>query len=1077
MKKTLSKNTPVGFCQKILLLLFLCFSTLTYAQGQSKTVTGTVIDEFNDPLIGVSVVIKGTTHGTMTDIDGKFTLKIEDPKSVIVFSLVGFKKSEITVGNQTVIDLVMKEDTQLLDEVVVIGFQSQKKVNMTASVSHIGSETFENRPVSNVGQALQGAIPGLNVSIDGGNPNKVPDLNIRGATTIRQKSTTRKTPDFDKFEAVSGAPLILVDGIEISNEDLNQINPADIESMSVLKDASAAAIYGTRATFGVILVQTKSGQLNQKARVNYSFDMSWDQPFALPDILDSYHIYKSLADKDIWTGKKTQYTADDIKMMDHMQAYINDPYNVKPYYMEGDPVSGTIKWAGNTNPFKELVKDWTPTQKHNVSVSGGSDRISYHLSLGVQDQDGMYKIATDKLRRYNMMLGMNAKITNWFNLGAKVSYNIFKYSEPRQRDPNIWYAAKNGFPESYVYMPILTGADDPVPNHPTENPASYPYTGGRNKTSRRTGIYSISPEFTIIPKELTIKADLSLTPISYDREQTTPKQGRIFSSWNQNALEYREATLNQGFVSRSSTDRYAINLYSNYNKTFNDVHTFSALLGVNQERETYASSALTLTRLIDPHNLNPTLTEDPTLNTSTNTHHIMTSRAVFGRLLYDYKSRYLFEMDARYDGSSKFPKSDRFQFFPTFSAGWRLSEEKFMDGTREWLDNLKFRGSWGKLGSQPNEKYGYQSFFSTEEGYFLFDGTRYPVGLVAPSPTNPYLTWEKAISINGGLDITALHNRLNLVLDVYERKTTDILLNGGRDYPALLGDYPPLENGGVMRNRGWELTATWNDKLTNGLTYRVGFSLSDGKIKITKDPSNPSKSLSRSTYEGQYIGEIWGYETGGILQESDFITDPNTGKLVYQGPVFLNEEVYPGYLWYKDLNGDGVISTGTNTVDDSGDRKIIGNNLPRYRYTVTAGAQFKGFDLDLMFQGIGKRDYWVDSGSSYWGNGAGSWDTFNKSWTPENTGAAFPMYGSTIGGRAQTGYLLNASYFMLRQAIVGYTLPKALVSKARLEKVRVHLSGYNLFTVTKIPKSFDPERISDRYPPKRTIAVGVQIGF
>ena len=351
---------------------------------QDMHITGIVQDANKEPMIGVSVVVKGTTNGTITDFDGKYDISVAGSKTVLVFSFVGYATKEVTVGDQKTINVTLAEDSELMDEVVVIGFQSQKKGNLTAAVASVGAETLQDRPVANIGQALQGMVPGLNVSIAGGDPNKVPNLNIRGATTFRQRGTSND--DKNKFDVVSGSPLILLDGVEITAEDLNQLNPNDIDNMSFLKDASAAAIYGTRATFGVILVTTKGGTYQQKSKIEYSYNLAFDQPYELPDILDSYHIYKAGADKRLWTGEIAEYTQHDKDMMNGMMAYIKDPVNNKPYFMEGS----AIQWVGNTRPYEELVKDWTPTQKHNLSISGGGDKISYYISLGMQDQKGMY---------------------------------------------------------------------------------------------------------------------------------------------------------------------------------------------------------------------------------------------------------------------------------------------------------------------------------------------------------------------------------------------------------------------------------------------------------------------------------------------------------------------------------------------------------------------------------------------------------------------------------------------------------------------------------------------------------------
>lgn len=1069
------------------LMFFLCFFFLSaglsqrvyavqsIAMGidQQLQITGVVKDTNGEPMIGVTVMVKGTGTGTITDIDGKYSVSVPGNKSVLTFSFVGYTTKEVTVGNQKSINVTLSEDSKMIDEVVVIGFQSQKKGNLTASVASVGAEALENRPVANIGQALQGMVPGLNISIEGGDPNKVPSLNIRGATTFRQRGTSND--DKNKFDVKSGSPLILLDGVEITAEDLNQLNPNDIDNMSFLKDASAAAIYGTRATFGVILVTTKGGNYNQKAKIDYSYNLAFDQPYELPDILDSYYIYKALRDKEVWTGTIAEYSQHDRDMLDHMMAYMKDPVNNKPYFMEGD----AIQWVGNTNPYKELVKSWTPTQKHNLSISGGGDRISYYISLGMQDQKGMYEIKTDRLKRYNAMLSINAKVTKWFNVAAKASYNVFDYEGPTQQTDgmNLWSYAKSYYPENFIYQPVLTGPDDFLPNHPTENPVSYLYAGGRNISSRRKTILSISPEFTIIPKILKIKADLSVAPTTYQKEKTHPKQARVNNSWT--ALETRWATENTGEVTRSTTDRYAINVYADYNQTFKEKHNVSVLLGLNQEEESYAGSTLYLKNMLDPYILNPELVQDVTANTSANSHHEIASRALFGRIMYNYMSRYLIELDARYDGSSKFPKDSRFQFFPTVSLGWRVSEEKFMEWSKDWLDNFKIRASWGRLGSQPDSEYPYQPVFSTSEGYFLFDGTRYPTGINTPSLINPNLTWEKSTTKNLGFDFTFLQSRLTFTADIFERKVTDILIPGGKDYPALIGDDDlPFENAGILKTTGFELQAKWSDKLANGFRYSVGVALSDDKAKVVSYPSNPTNKIGDGVlYKGYTVGDIWGYVTGGILQEGDFDGVGANGKPLYHGPYFKGGQAYPGYIWYQDLDHDGVITTGLNTVDDPGDRKVIGNNAPRYRYNITANFQYKGFDLDLMFQGVGKRDYWLSSTSSYWGNGAGSWEVYNNSWTPERTDAKFPMYGSGTGSYPQTGYLLDASYIKLKQVILGYTFPRALINKIGLEKLRLNLAAYNLFTISDMPKYYDADYLSDAYPPKRTFSVGIQVGF
>lgn len=1055
-----SKRILKRHSQRVLLMLFFCFVSVAFAKAQ--TVTGTVTDASGEPMIGVSVVVKGTTIGQVTNINGTYSLAVNNKNAVLQFSLIGYVKQEHTVGSRTVIDVKLLEDNQLLDEVVVIGFQTQKKANLTGAISNVGSEVLENRPVANIGQALQGAVPNLNISMSNGAPNTIPSFNIRGGTTLEYDT------DDKKYVMRSGAPLILVDGIEVSQSQLNQMNPNDIDNISVLKDASAAAVYGTRATYGVMLVQTKSGKYNQKAKISYNFDISWDKPAAIPDIMDSYTIMKASADKSLWTGGTV--SSDTQRKMDAMLEYMNDPRPENAYIMNGS----TIWWVANTNPYKELVKDWTPMQKHNLSISGGSDKVSYYISLGAQDQDGMYKVNTDKFKRYNALLNLNAKVTNWFNVGAKVTYNSTKYRTPYLPGGkgNLWAVMKNQDVERNINMPVFTGPEDPVPNYATENVIGYLHSGAHSNSTTTTTILAISPEFILIPNELKIKGDFSFTPTTYELQRVVPAQKRVFQSWesfNQDHTQYNSADIN-----RNSSNMYAINIFAEYTKTFAEKHNLDLMLGVNQESYKYTELDATLNRLLSASVINPSAVEDVTLNRTYTAASERTGRAVFGSLKYNFAERYLIGIDGRYDGSSKFPKSDRFKFFPTFSAAWRISEEPFMASTRGWLDNLKIRGSWGTLGNQPSSYYPYQAKMSTGQAYYLF-GSTYPSTVKAPGLVSPSLTFEKSTTINMGIDVTMLNSRLDFSFEAYRRRVKDVLTDGVASYPGVLGASAPLENSGELEAKGWEMTLKWRDRLKNGLRYDVGVVLSDYRNKVIHYAGNPEKQIG-NLYDGMYNGEIWGYVTGGILQESDFDGQNANGTYIFNGTdhTSVSSTLWPGYMWYKDLNGDGRISTGNNTVDNPGDRKRIGNSTPRYRYGITANVQYKGFDLNLFFQGVGKRDLWIGN-SSYWGGGAGTWWMYNRSWTPERTDAKYPMY--TSGVQTQTGYLFDASYFRLKQIVLGYTVPKDLTKKIGLERIRFNISGYNVFEITDIPKGFDPDQISDAYPQKRTVAFGIQVGF
>lgn len=1051
-------KNKMGWVKLCMLSILMIGWGVLNAQNQ-RTVTGTVQDVNGEPLIGVSIMVKGTTTGVVSDIDGNYSIGVTSGDDLLVFTYIGFSDQEIMVGNQTRIDVILEEDTQVLDEVVVVGFGTQKKVNLTGAVTSVGSEVFENRPVSNVGKALQGVVPNLNINISNGGPNTAPSFNVRGGTSMAYNSNS------NKYEIQNGAPLILVDGIEMSPTLLNQMNPNDIESMSVIMDASASAIYGTKAAFGVILVTSKSGKFNQKGRINYSYDVSWDTPTALPDVLDAYTIQKASMDKNSWTLGKPS-TADEEKL-EAMQNYLNDPRPENAYYMNGN----TIEWVASMDPYKEVVRKWSPTQKHNLSFQGGSEKVAYYLSLGYQTQEGMYNINTDQYKRYNATARINAKVNNWFNIEGKINFNQTNYDEPYivGGKGSIW-SAMRGEVGKNINMPIKTGPDDPVPNAYTDNILAWLSYGARTNSTSSTTSLAISPEFIILPEVLKIKADLSYLPQLVQSNRRSPQHSYITTSWTP-VSEQSEAQEHRGRIEKANTDAYTINVYADFNKRFAEVHNVSAVLGFNQESVDYTRVITNLRGLFSPDILKPDAADDPSLHTISTSSQRRTGRAMFGRINYNYKERYLFEVNGRYDGSSRFTPDARYLFFPSFSLGWRIAEEEFMSSTRDWLDNLKIKASWGQLGDQPGSYYPYQAVMNSEKANFLLDG-KYVTTVKVPGLVSPNLTWQKATSKNLGIEANMLTNRLEFAFDLFQRKTTDILTDGATAYPSVLGATPPLENSGSIMASGWELRASWRDRLPNGLSYSATFTLADSRTKVLNYAANPTNNVG-SLYKGGYLGDIWGYEIGGILQSEDLTLNEAGTGYIFNGP-YHSGNLYPGYIWYQDLNGDGKIDTGTYTLDNPGDMRIIGNSAPRYKYGLIGNVAYKGFDLELFLQGVGKRDYWTGS-STYWGGGAGSKWMYERTWTPDRTDAEFPMYGVTpsVSGK----YLLDASYLRLKQVIFGYTVPKVITQKLKLDRLRFHLSGYNLFEISDIPGLFDLDLMSDAYPIQRTVSFGVQIGF
>ena len=1044
----------------IMLMGFFLFAHQLFAQDVS--VSGNVKDEKGEALIGVSIQIKGTPTGNITDIDGNFTLSSVPANGELVFSYMGYQTQTIPVKGKSVINVVLKEDSQALDEVVIVGFGTQKKVNLTGAVASVGAEVLENKPVANIGQALQGVVPNLNVSATNSSPNATPSFNVRGGTSIGLDS------DGKKYEVKNGSPLIIVDGIQVDADYLNMMNPSDIENISVLKDASASAIYGARATYGVMLITTKSGKNDSKASVTYNMNLQWNTPSHIPDILDAYTIQLAKNREAEMTGGTVTPWMETL--LAAKKKYMEDPRSENAWiYNEGSTTNMT--WVANMNPYEVGVKDWTPLQRHNISISGGSAKTRYYISLGYQRQEGMYTINTDVQNRYNINMNLNTNITKWLDVATKISYNTSNYNEPymNAQKGSVWSAMKND-PGRNVNMPIKTGANDPIPDAWTDNILGWLAYGATQSTKNTNTVFNITPTITICP-ELNVKAELSYRPTEYFQKRVIPTRNYVVDNWNStiNSHTYPSTVREE----TRHSDYYTINAYANFNKAFGN-HNISAVAGFNQEwyyyRKLYGEAEDILTNDL------------PTLGMTTGSQYTGDNeehwaiRGAFLRANYDYAGRYLFEFSGRYDGTSRFGHDTRYQFFPSFSAGWRISEEKFMANTRSWLDNLKIRGSWGSLGNQDVSNYAYIASYGAADYISWVMNNEQIKGMNPTAIIASDLTWETASTLDFGVDVTTLNGRLDATFDWYTRRTTYILMDGTKQ-PAVLGASVPKRNSGELKTNGWELSVKWKDQLSNGIRYDIGLVLSDYQSEVVKFTGNPNSLLS-SLYDGMKMGEIWGYETVGILQESDFTVDEN-GKKVLIGPdqSKVQTTLYPGDVRYADLNNDGEISNGDNTLENPGDRKIIGNSTPRFQYGITGNISWKNFDLNIFFQGVGKKDVWISDNVFWGGDTAGNWEMYNNSWTPEHTDAKYPMYAGRISSITQSGYLFNAAYLRLKTLALGYTLPKAWVSKAKLSNVRLSLSGYNLFEITQIPNLYDPDQISSSYPMMRSVAFGLQVGF
>lgn len=1082
----LSKSMCVNAASKILLGIGIAAYTLSPSQvfanslsnkevaateitQQKSTCTGVVKDATGETVIGASVMVKGTTNGTITGLDGDFSIPNVDNGAIIQISFVGYVTQEVK-WNGAPLNVVLKDDTKTLDEVVVVGYGTQKKVNLTGSVAMADGDVLQDRPISNIAQGLQGAIPNLNITFDSGNPNATTKFNIRGTTSLN-----------------GGSALVLVDGVETG--DLSLLNPQDIENVSVLKDASSAAVYGARAAFGVILITTKKGQTNQKLRVNYNNNFSWSSPSRLPDGISADKWINAQNQANINNGGGAYWKPAHVAAV---EAYCKDPNNNPSAFLDttGDFTSkGQWAYAGNTDWFDELYNDAAFMQQHNASISGGSEKNSYYGSVGYKGQDGLLAYGTDKYKRINMTFNFTSQLTKWLEISFRTKYNRNETDEPN----SYFYMGSSPYYEVYRAMPFIP-VRLPDGNFAGVEGANFNYNiagtlaeAGRKKTNSDDFWYTAS--FNLTPlKGLSIKGDYTGNKFYKDERE---HQKTLYQIQPDGSYLAKQPV--SGVNNNKYNDTYqALNVWAEYKTNFNK-HSLGAMVGYNQEEKKITELKTSVKNLYD--NNTPVSDLAATLSSIGEGATLWAVQGAFFRLNYDYAGKYLLEVNGRYDGSSKYGSGNRWGFFPSVSAGWRLSEEKWFEPARELFDNVKLRASFGQLGNQvTNGNFDYLSSLSGETLSYLMNGTVIN-GLKPATLASANISWEKVTTANFGLDLNLLQNRLSASFDYYLRNTSDMVIS--KAYPAVLGTTGGKENLASMRTNGWELSLTWNDKIEDvagsPLSYSIGAGLADSYSTITKY-DNPTHSLA-DYYKGQRIGEIWGYVTDG------FIKDEAEAKEMATKQSFISTVWIPGDIRYKDLDGKEGINQGENTVDNPGDRKVIGNTTPRYSYNINLGASWKGFDLRVFFEGIAKRDIWMDS-EVFWGFKTGIWHAaitdyhVDNSWSPTNPNAYYPVpTWSDRSKQTQTKYLQNAAYIRLKDLTLSYTLPKSWLSNIGVEQLRIFASGQNLFVGTKLFKYLDPDIVSNRrtdskdgqvgalnadgkvYPFSRTYSFGINLTF
>ncbi|MDY7396042.1 TonB-dependent receptor [Aureibaculum sp. 2210JD6-5] len=1047
---------------KVFLVLFLCFSYTT--QAQDITITGTVLDETNSPLPGASILVKGTSNGVTTDFDGKYSI-VANPKATLVFSFVGYKTVERAIDNRTVINLVMEEDASQLDEVVVVGFGTQKKANVTGATGFVEMEDIlANRPVTNAMEAIQGTIPGLQILTNSGQPGSSGlDINIRGVTSIN-----------------GGEPLILMNNVPVSIED---INPQDVASITVLKDASATSIYGARAAFGVVLITTKSPARDQPVKFNYSSTFSFMEPEDIPDKASTYDFINALND---W-GTNPFWTGQDIPTwVGFLEEYRSNPSTYPEGYAE---FNGLRYPLADTDLIGEWIDDPGFTQIHNFSFSGGGPKTSYRISAGYSDEDGIIVTRNDSYRKYNV----NASLTTDLTSKLSSTTNII-YRNSVRRTPLGSYS------NSISFNPYTPASGNFVLDDGTEVPYDTPANRERIKVAPEIlndnirffqkldynlvkGLHLIG-EYTFEKK--------NLTRITSDNQILTANPERFVL----NAVD----PVNTFFRKQNTQTAYnAFNVYGKYDFDINE-HNFSLLAGANSEESSIESFDAQRNNLINVDL--PSLSGATGTQTTDDSYGEWAVLGYFGRLNYNYKERYFLELSGRYDGSSRFPKDDRFGFFPSFSAGWHLGKEDFMESI-DFLTSLKLRGSWGEIGNQVIKEGNTQIYYPAIPGLGITDysefgsnnwlseetGSRYST-LLLPNLVSSSFTWETVQTLNLGFDASFFNNRLSTSFDWFKRKTLDMLAPGA-ELPAILGAEAPLENVADLESTGWELGLTWKDKI-NEFNYSLGFSLSDNQAKITKF-DNPAGLLSQY-YVGRMFGEIWGYTTDGFYTEDDFVegtlnADLTGGTLKDGIPRWEGRNQNPGDVKFVDRNGDGIINDGNNTLDNPGDRTIIGNTRRRYQYGFFGNFDYKNFDLSFLLNGVGKRDLYLNNRVRfpYPDEFSVVYQSQLDYWTPDNRDAFFPRnyplggvnYG--VSRSTQTKYMLNGAYLRMKNITMGYTIPQKLLDKIKVDKLRIYVAAENLFSINDYPDGINTElEIRGNggiYPYLRSYSVGLNLTF
>lgn len=1055
-----------------------------YAIEDKITVTGKVTDTAGEPLVGVSVVVVGEQGNVaISDIDGVYTI-VSPANGTLEFSLIGMENTRVPVGGKSVVDVVMKEENLVLDELVVVGFGSQRKENLTGAVSTVNvGRTMDGKPFTDPAKGLQGAVPGLTVTFSNGAINNAPAINIRGMGSLNA--------------ADGGSPLILVDNVVVS--DISLVNAEDIESISVLKDAASTSIYGARAAFGVILIKTRSGRMGSKFSVSYTNNFSWGTPTVLPQFPKDAVAEIAAMDAAMARGKQAfdMFGMKAQPLMDGIERWIaNYSHNRRGHEMimgeDFEVKDGVTYFYRLWDPVKEMYQKWTPQQSHNLQITGGSDRISFVLSGGYQYQEGILKIKPDIINKYNLSLGVNAKAAPWVDIEARMNLRQTDYDYPYSYQDPYYYMWRWG-----TYFPYGTYTDWQGTTAWFRHIPGYLHNASYS-TSRQS-YYNTQVAATFhIGEYVDLRSEFAYSTTN----RRVHESGGYVALWDfwGGGLNYNTklpgSSADEVEFTSYRTTQITSNTYATFEKDFGE-HNLKVTAGVNIETGQSQMQMSKKMGLMDKElGQLPLATGAATVNGSASDWAVA---GWFARVNYNYKNRYLAEVNGRYDGSSNFPSHSRWAFFPSFSLGYRVSEESFFAPVKQVVSDMKIRGSYGLIGNQNVGADRFIPTMSTAYASWLVDGAKVLyTGL--PANVSSSLYWEDVATLDIGVDLRFLGNKYGITFDWFQR-TNRNMLSVGETLPETFGTAAAMVNDGRLRTRGWEITIDGSHSFGNGLSIYGNVNISDYKSVITEWNAN-SGNLLTSNYKGKTIGEIWGFETDRYFTSAeDVASSPSQVGLQTGNFVFG-----PGDIKYRDLNGDNVINAGKSTLQDHGDLKVIGNTTPRYQYSIRVGGAWKGVDVDIYLQGIGRRQLWATGNEAipYYRGADVMYEHQMDFWSPENPNARYPLPYTGNGSTAisgirymanaaansgnnfypQTKYLLNLSYLRVKNITIGYSLPDKWISRANLTKARVYFSGENLFEFSQKKIPIDPEitagsATSNFYgrtaPFERIISFGVQL--